>query len=125
MIYGIGIDIVQVARIRAAVGKWGDRFLRRVFTEKEIAYCLGKKDPYPSLSARFAAKEALVKAAGSRFSSPWTDIEISNDPRGKPLIHAWGGLGEMFERNSLRVHISLSHEREYSIACVVLEKDGD
>ncbi len=124
MIFGIGIDIIQIARLREAVEKWGERFLRRVFTENEIAHCFKKRDPYPSLSVRFAAKEAFIKAIGSRESSPWTDIEVSNDTRGKPTIRGRGRLEIFLRENSVRhAHLSLSHEKEYGIACVVLETE--
>ena len=124
MIFGVGVDIVQTVRLRKAVEKWGERFLRKVFTENEIAHCLARKDPYPSLSVRFAAKEAFVKAIGSRESSPWTDIEVSQDSRGKPLIRGRGRFGIFLREHSVRhAHVSLSHEKEYGIACVVLETE--
>jgi holo-[acyl-carrier protein] synthase len=125
VIYGIGIDIIEIARMRAAVEKWGERFLRKVFTGNEIAHCYEKKNPFPSLSVRFAAKEALIKAIGSRVS-PFTDMEILNDDRGKPFIKASGKLGVFLKERSLRApHLSLSHEQDYGIAFVVLEKDGE
>lgn len=123
MIYGIGIDIIKVERIREAVEKWGERFLNKVYTRNEIAYCFEKKNPYPSLSVRFAAKEALIKAIGSRISA-FNDIEILNDPHGKPAVRTSWKLEGFFRENSLRTpHVSLSHERDYGIACVVLEKE--
>lgn len=123
MIHGVGVDIVRVERMREAVGRWGDRFLRRVFTGNEIAYCYEKKDPFPSLAVRFAAKEALIKAIGSRMSA-FTDIEILNDPHGKPFVKPSGKLAGFFKENSLRPpHVSLSHEREYGIAFVALERE--
>ncbi|HXX58645.1 MAG TPA: holo-ACP synthase [Thermodesulfovibrionales bacterium] len=124
MIFGVGIDMVRTERLRKAVEKWGERFLRRVFTEDEIAHCFTKRDPYPSLSVRFAAKEAFVKAIGSRESSPWTDIEVSQDSRGKPLIRGSGRFEIFLRGHSVRhAHLSLSHEKEYGIACVVLETE--
>ena len=123
MIHGIGIDIVRNERIKKAVEAWGRRFLIRIFTESEIAYCSRRKDPYPSLAARFAAKEAFVKAMGGRASVRWTDIEITNDRLGKPTVHAHNELGRLLAGHSLQqVHVSMSHEKEYSIACVVIER---
>jgi holo-[acyl-carrier protein] synthase len=127
MIYGIGIDLVKIDRMKKAVEKWGENFLKsflkRIFTEKEIAYCFEKKEPHHSLAVRFAAKEALIKAIGSEVFVPLTDIEILNFEKGKPVIDAKGRLEEFFQDRSIKsCHLSLSHEREFGIACVVLEK---
>ena len=122
MIYSIGIDIVKVERMREVVGKWEERFLQRVFTPDEIAYCYHKRDPFPSLSVRFAAKEAVIKALDSRVSIPFVDIEVVNDERGNPTIQPRGRLEVLFRENALSgVHLSMSHEKEYGIAFVVLE----
>lgn len=123
MIYGIGIDLVKIDRMREVVQKWRGKFLNRVFTENEITYCYEKKDPYLSLSVRFAAKEALIKAIGARAAIPLTDIEIVNYNGGMPTIKAKGRLEDFFLDNSVhQVHLSMSHEKDYGIACVVLEK---
>ena len=122
MIYGIGIDIVKTERMKAAVSRWGSRFLERVFTGEEIAYSYKKKEPYLSLSVRFAAKEALIKAIGADVPVPLTDIEVVNHGSGRPFIRVKGILETFFEERSIRcAHLSLSHEREYGVACVVLE----
>jgi holo-[acyl-carrier protein] synthase len=124
MIYGIGIDIVKIERMRTVVKKWGQRFLQRVFTKSEISYCYYKKEPYLSLAVRFAAKEALVKAVGSAAPVSLTDIEVMNMDSGKPLIKVNGKLKEFFDEKSIKkAHLSLSHEHEYGIACVILECD--
>jgi len=123
MIYGIGIDIVKIERMREVVEKWEERFLQRVFTPNEIAYCYHKRDPFPSLSVRFAAKEAVIKASGSHASIPLIDIEVVNDDRGNPAIQPRGALKAFFrERAVSQAHLSLSHEKEYGIAFVVLER---
>lgn len=125
MIYGIGIDIVKVERVKEAVEKWGDRFLHRVFTDREIAYCYEKKNPFPSLSVRFAAKEALIKAMGARMAISLTDIEVTNNEHGKPAMKVSGKLEKFFKDNSLKkAHLSLSHEKDYGIALVVMEKES-
>jgi holo-[acyl-carrier protein] synthase len=122
MIHGIGIDIVKVERLREVVGKWQGKFLQRVFTPDEIVYCYHKKDPFPSLAVRFAAKEAVIKASGSRVSVPLTDIEVVNDERGNPTIRPRGTLKAFFQENAFsKIHLSLSHEKEYGIAFVILE----
>ena len=125
MILGIGTDIVEIERVRNAVGRWGDHFLNKVFTPHEIAYCMKRKDPYPCLSARFAAKEAAVKALfypdGLSGRVSFRDIEIRNEPSGRPfLIINDGVFGEYFVDTVL--HVSLSHERTHAAAVVVLER---
>ena len=122
MIYGIGIDLVKIERMKAVADKWGKKFFERVFTEKEISYCYERKEPYLSLAVRFAAKEALIKSIGSEVFVPLTDIEIVNFKNGKPVIEAKGKLEEFFKAKSIKhCHLSLSHEKEFGIACVVLE----
>ena len=124
MIYGIGIDIVKVKRMRDIVEKWGRRFLKRVFTESEISYCYGKKEPYLSLAVRFAAKEALIKAIGSAVPVSLTDVEVVNVETGNPFIKVNGKLEDFFKEKFIRqAHLSLSHEHEYGVACVILESD--
>lgn len=123
MIFGIGTDIVRTERLRSAVERWGDRFLRRVYTEGEIAYAYKKSNPFLSLAARFAAKEALIKAIGKRTPVSMADIEILNNEAGGPLISPRGELRHYFEQQQIQhTHVSLSHEDDYSIAFVVVEK---
>jgi holo-[acyl-carrier protein] synthase len=122
MIYGIGIDIVKIDRMKSAVEKWGRKFLQRIFTENEIAYCYEKKEPYLSLSVRFAAKEALIKAIASDTPVSLTDIEVMNYGSGRPFIKVKGNLEAFFKEKSIRcAHLSLSHEHEFGIASVVIE----
>lgn len=123
MIYGIGVDIVEIDRIRDAVDRWGERFLRRVFTEHEIAYSYKKKEPYLPLSVRFAAKEAFIKAISAEIHLALNEIEVINREGGQPFIEVKGRLKTFFEERSIRrVHLSMSHERKYGMACVVVEK---
>ncbi|MEW6570789.1 MAG: holo-ACP synthase [Nitrospirota bacterium] len=124
MIYGIGIDLVKVERMKEVVERWGTKFLRRVFTETEISYCYIKRNPYLSLAVRFAAKEALIKAAGSKVPISLTEIEIMNRDTGEPFLTVNGRLGDYLKTNAVRkIHLSLSHEHDYGVACVVLEQD--
>ncbi len=114
---------MKIDRIRDAVDRWGDRFLRRVFTEHEITYSYKKKEPYLSLSVRFAAKEAFIKAIGSEIHLAMTDIEVINRAGGQPFIDVKARLKTFFKERSIRcVHLSMSHEREYGVACVIVEK---
>ncbi|MDP2754158.1 MAG: holo-ACP synthase [Nitrospirota bacterium] len=123
MIYGVGIDLVKIDRMKEVVEKWGQRFLERVFTAGEISYCYEKKNPYLSLSVRFAAKEALIKAIGSAGPVALTDIEVINVDTGKPFLKINGRLEVFIKEKSIRrAHLSLSHEHEYGVACVVLEQ---
>ncbi len=122
MIYGIGIDIVKIDRIRSAAEKWGGSFIEKILTAKEIAYCYEKKDPYPSLAVRFAAKEALIKAIGAEVTVKMLDIEVVNDSNGRPSIKVSDQLEAFFnEKKIVRCHLSLSHEKEFGVASVVLE----
>lgn len=123
MIYGIGIDIVKVKRLDDAFEKWGRKFFEKILTDNEIAYSFKKKNPFPSISVRFAAKEALIKAIGAEISVNMKDIEILNDDRGRPSLKVKNKLEEFFrEKRIMHSHLSLSHEKEYAVACVVLEK---
>ena len=121
MILGIGIDITKIERMKLAVERWGERFLVRVFSKGEVEYSYTKKDPYPSLSVRFAAKEAFIKAIGRR-PLPFREIEVVNLESGMPVIEIKGRLERFLREHGIsRIHLSLSHEREYGIACVILE----
>lgn len=123
MIYGLGIDIVSVKRLKEVVDRWERRFLDRVFTHAEIDYCLDRKDYYLPLSARFAAKEAMVKAIGGRTDITFKDIEVINTEDGRPIINPGIRLKERLDRIGIKnIHLSLSHEKDYSVACVILER---
>lgn len=127
MIYGIGTDIVEIARMREAVRKWGDRFLRRIFTEAELSYCCRKKDPAPCLAARFAAKESFIKAFDPEGGiAHLRDIEVVNGPTGKPFIRPGGGLAKSFPAGGpLVIHLSLTHEQSHAAATVILERKAE
>ncbi len=125
MIIGIGCDIIEVERIRAAVNKGG--FLERVYTEKERRYCTNDRgEPkYQSYAARFAAKEALVKALGVGFraGTGCREIEVLDDELGKPILTLCGGLKQKAEALGVtNIFVTLSHIRTLALAQVVLEK---
>lgn len=125
MVYGIGIDLVRVKRIEDALGRWGERFQEKVFTAYEIDYCLQKRDPSPNFAARFAAKEAFVKALGlgMRRGVHWKDVEVRRGPLGKPLLKLSGRALRICEQEKIEAHfLSLTHDQGYSSAMVVLEK---
>ncbi len=123
MIAGIGVDIVKIERIKTAVDRWGERFMDRVFTEDEKRYSLGKYDPYPHLAARFAYKEALVKALGTGFMMgiKWKDIEMLRNGRGKPEAKLHGTVKELADNRNIKdIMVSISHDTDYAIAYVTL-----
>ncbi len=124
MIYGTGIDLVMVKRIEEALQRWGERFQRKVFTAHEIDYCSQKRNPSPHFAARFAAKEAFVKALGlgMRRGVHWKDVEVQRGPLGKPLLKLSGRAWEICQRDKIEgLFLSLTHDYEYSSAMVVLE----
>jgi holo-[acyl-carrier protein] synthase len=124
MVLGLGSDVIEIARIAASMERFGDRFLRRVFTAEEIAYCRRKKNAAESFAARFAAKEAGAKALGTGISHgiAWPEIEVRRQPSGRPTLHWSGRAQEMADRLGVkRSSISLTHSREIAMAFVVLE----
>jgi holo-[acyl-carrier protein] synthase len=121
-IVGIGLDATEIDRISDVLARHGDRFLRRVFTEGEIAYCQRHRDPAPSLAARFAAKEAAMKALGTGAAQgvAWRDIEVVRRG-GPPQLALHGGAARHFERLGARSSlITLTHARDLAIAHVLL-----
>ena len=127
MVIGIGTDLMEIARIERSVERFGDAFLRRVYTAGEIAYCQRKKNAAESLAARFAAKEAGAKALGTGISRGvgWKDFEVRRAPGGRPVLHLSGRAGEIARELGIeRVSLSLSHSREMAMAVVVAEGGG-
>ena len=124
MILGTGIDIIEVKRIAQSFEKFGERFLKRILRQNEIAYCLTHRLPAPHLAARFAAKEAVSKAFGTGIGAQlgWQDIEVGRHDSGEPfvILHD-GGLKLLSTRKGRMVHLSLSHTSEYAAATAILE----
>src|SRR5438034_11068423 len=124
MILGIGIDIIEVARIRASYERFGERFLKRILHPNEIAYCLSYKEPAPFLAARFAAKEAISKAFGTGIGAQlgWRDMEVGRKESGEPFVILHGaGRRLMAARGGRAVLISLSHTQAHATAVAILE----
>src|SRR6476469_3382473 len=124
MIVGTGIDIAEVPRIAQALARHGDRFLHRVFTEGEIRYCDSKANRVERYAARFAAKEATMKALGTGWSRGirWRDIEVYRQPGSRPTIRFHGKAAEFATRMGVKnIALSLSHTSEQAIASVILE----
>jgi len=124
MILGSGIDLVEIGRIRQSVERFGQRFLDRVFTNAEQAYCMRKRNAAESLAARFAAKEAAAKALGTGISRGvnWLEIEVIREPGGRPGIRFHGRAAEVASKLGV-VHtaLSLTHTATLSMASVVVE----
>jgi holo-[acyl-carrier protein] synthase len=124
MIVGTGIDLIEIARIQNSVDRFGERFLNRVYTAGEQAYCLRKRSSGESFAARFAAKEAAAKALGTGISQgvSWLEIEVTREPGGRPGIRFYGRAAEIAARIGVsRAALSLTHTQELAMASVVLE----
>jgi len=124
MIVGSGIDLVEIARIQQSVARFGPRFLDRVFTAPEQAYCLRKRNAAESLAARFAAKEAAAKALGTGISRGvnWLEIEVIREPGGRPSIRFHGRAAEIAGKMEVvHVALSLTHTASLAMANVILE----
>lgn len=120
---GTGIDVVEIPRIRAAIERHGDRFMRKVFTPAEEAYCRSKADLWASFAARWAAKEAVYKAYGHGWHGIWwlNRIEVTKEPSGKPGIRLLGEAAEAHRaRGVQRIELSLTHGREIAFAQALL-----
>ena len=119
---GHGIDIIECDRIKHIWDRHGERFLRRVFTEGEIAYCLARRDPLPHLAGRFAAKEAVLKVLGTgwRRGINWTDIEVTNVTSGRPNVLLTGHSAHIAQKLGIQtVHISITHTSRYGAASAI------
>ncbi len=124
MIVGTGIDIIEVPRVAHSIERFGRRFTERVFTKAEIRYCESKVNKAERYAARFAAKEAALKAIGTgwRRGVAWQDVEIGHEPGGRPTISFSGHAAEFAARLGMkRASLSVSHTREYAVAQVILE----
>ena len=123
-VLGIGVDLVECARVQHSLDRFGDRFLHRVFTDGEIAYAQSMKFPARHLAARFAAKEAISKAFGTGIGKAmgWKDIDVHKKPSGEPFVVLEGGAKKLAsERGVANVLITLSHTDNHAMAMIVLE----
>jgi holo-[acyl-carrier protein] synthase len=124
MVIGVGTDLIEIARISQSIDRFGSRFLARVFTPLEIAYCQRKKNAAESFAARFAAKEAGAKALGTGISRgvSWLELQVEREPSGKPSL-ALSGRAALRARQLgvATVSLSLTHSRDIALAVVVME----
>ena len=124
MIVGIGIDVAEVKRIRAVIESQGERFLRRVFTLEEVAYCEKFKNKYERYAGRFAAKEAAMKALGTGWSRGvrWVDVEVVRTRGGRPILELKGEARKVADRLGVKnIALSITHTVEQAIAQVIFE----
>jgi holo-[acyl-carrier protein] synthase len=127
MIVGTGVDLIEIDRIQKAHRRHGRRFIDRLFTPAEAAYCLRKKDPYPSLAGRFAAKEAVIKAFSHGFGGrwKWIHIEVTREASGKPSLRLHGIMEKLREeRGIIALHLSIAHSKRDATAQVLFEAEG-
>jgi holo-[acyl-carrier protein] synthase len=123
---GIGVDLTRIPRVRRMVERWDERFLRRVFTDGEIAYCRRRRDPIQHFAARFAAKEATLKALGTGLSMGihWREMEVGREPGQAPTMTLHGRSLEIARsRGGRRVLLSLTHDGDYAMAQAMLLGD--
>ena len=127
MVVGMGTDLAEIGRVAKSIDRFGDRFLERVYTTGEIAYCMTKKGFAESFAARFAAKEAAAKALGTGISRgvSWREFEVRRAPSGKPSLVLSGRAAELAAGLGVaRISLSLTHTRELAMAVVVMEDGG-
>jgi holo-[acyl-carrier protein] synthase len=124
MLIGTGVDLIEVARIAHLIERYGERFLRRVYTDHEIAYCRGRRVSAESFAARFAAKEAGAKALGTGISRgvTWNEFEVARKPGGRPVLELRGRAALLAEELGVRaISLSLTHTGSLAMATVVME----
>ena len=124
MIVGTGVDIIECSRIEAMISEHGQGFLKRVFTEEETEYCQRQRRPREHFAARFAAKEAVLKALGVGWTTgiAWNNVRVGRTAAGQPVVTLVGGAAEVARKLGVsRVHLSVSHCKEYAIAQAIAE----
>jgi holo-[acyl-carrier protein] synthase len=124
MVLGVGTDLMEIARIAHSIDRFGDRFLHRVFTQREIQYCQRKKNAAESFAARFAAKEAGAKALGTGISRgvSWLELEVTSEPSGKPSLQLTGRAAQHARSLGVAtISLSLTHSKDIALAVVVME----
>lgn len=126
MIIGVGIDIVDISRITSLLQKFGNHFVNKIFTPKEIAFCKSRSSSVSSFAKMFSLKEAMIKALSNAKGLAWHDMEISHDENGKPLMTLSGiALKNLLSKtNNFNIQVSVSDERQYAIAYVIIEDLG-
>jgi holo-[acyl-carrier protein] synthase len=124
MVVGLGTDLIEIERVQQSLDRFGDRFMQKVFTDGEIAYCQRKKHAAESFASRFAAKEAAAKALGTGISRGigWKEIEVCRQPGERPTLRLSGRAAERAATLGARnLHLTLTHSRDVAMAVVVAE----
>ena len=123
LIVGCGIDLVEIKRIEKIIKRWGESFTKKIFTSQERVYCENQNNKYQSYAARFAAKEAFLKALGLGMRGvSWKEMEVENNQLGKPTIMTSGKLKPIISKNKVdKIYLTISHTKDYAIAEVILE----
>lgn len=119
MLAGNGIDIIRISRVQQTLDRYGERFVARVFTPAEAAYCRSRRNPASSFAARFAAKEACFKAVGGTRRPFWREIEVVRGPNGKPSLRLHGKMAGLHPDKCFQ--LALSHDGDQAVASVVAE----
>jgi len=125
MIFGTGIDIIEVDRIKNSIQKYSDRFKKKIFTQKEIDYCHSQADPAKHFAARFTVKEAVLKCFGTGMTGGilWKDIEVDKLKSGQPVLNLHGNGKKLFNQLKLKhIHVSITHDKTYAAAHAIAEK---
>jgi len=122
MVKGIGVDIIEIGRVRRSIERLGERFLEKVYTPREISYCDAKAHRFQHYAARFAAKEALSKALSTGWAGEfrWKDVEVMNEPSGQPRFFIHGTLGDRLAGTSIM--LSMSHSDSHVVAMVLIQE---
>lgn len=124
MVLGVGTDLIEIERVQQSLDRFGTRFMQKVFTAGEIAYCQRKKHAAESFAGRFAAKEAAAKALGTGISRgiSWQEIEVKREPGERPTLHLSGRAAERARSMGIaHLHLSLTHSRDVAMAVVIAE----
>ena len=125
MIFGTGIDIIEVNRIKNSIQKYSNRFKKKIFTQKEIDYCHSQADPAKHFAARFTVKEAVLKCFGTGMTGGilWKDIEVDKLNSGQPVLNLHGNGKKLFNQLNLKhIHVSITHDKTYAAAHAIAEK---
>ena len=125
MIFGTGIDIIEVDRIKKSIQRHSDRFKKKIFTQKEIDYCHSQADPAKHFAARFTVKEAVLKCFGTGMTGGilWKDIEVDKLSSGQPVLNLHGNGKKLFNQLDLKhIHVSITHDKTYAAAHAIAEK---
>ena len=125
MIFGTGIDIIEVDRIKNSIRKYSGRFKKKIFTQKEIDYCHSQADPAKHFAARFTVKEAVLKCFGTGMTGGilWKDIEVGKLSSGQPVLNLHGNGKKLFNQLKLKyIHVSITHDKTYAVEHAIAEK---